>query len=47
MMLYESIQAFSEVYALAEVTGFPPDKLHEVFRKYKPQFQFSLSSLIM
>lgn len=31
MMLYESIQVFSEVYALAQATGFPEDKLHEVF----------------
>lgn len=33
MMLYESIQVFSEVYALADATGFPSDKLHEVFRE--------------
>jgi hypothetical protein len=33
MMLYESIQVFSEVYALADATGFPSDKLHEVFGK--------------
>jgi len=31
MMLYGSMQVFSEVYALAEATGFPQDKLHEVF----------------
>jgi len=31
MMLYESIQVFSEVYALADATGFPGDELHEVF----------------
>lgn len=33
MMLYESIQVFSEVYALGEATGFPLDKLHQVFRQ--------------
>ena len=33
MMLYESIQVFSEVYTLAEATGFPADKLHSVFRE--------------
>lgn len=31
MMLYGSMQVFSEVYALAEATGFPQTKLHEVF----------------
>jgi 3-hydroxyisobutyrate dehydrogenase-like beta-hydroxyacid dehydrogenase len=31
MMLYGNMQVFSEVYALAEATGFPQDKLHEVF----------------
>jgi 3-hydroxyisobutyrate dehydrogenase-like beta-hydroxyacid dehydrogenase len=31
MMFYGSIQVFSEVYALAEATGYPVDKLHEVF----------------
>ena len=31
MMLYGSMQVFSEVYALAEATGFPQDTLHKVF----------------
>jgi len=30
------MQVFSEVYALAEATGFPQDKLHEVFGTYLP-----------
>jgi 3-hydroxyisobutyrate dehydrogenase-like beta-hydroxyacid dehydrogenase len=36
MMLYGSIQVISEVYALADATDFPVDKLHDAFRKYLP-----------
>jgi hypothetical protein len=40
------MQVFSEVYALAEATGFPQNKLHEVFGTSLPS-QFTLYSLIV
>jgi hypothetical protein len=44
-MLYESIQAFSEVYALADATEFPVDVLHEVFRM-SSSFSHVLSDVV-
>lgn len=34
MLILESIQVFSEIYALADATGVNAGKLHEMFRKH-------------